>query len=236
MKDIDAMISEVIAELEKMADPERREWARGNYPTTLKIIGVKVPDERKITNALIKDFKKLEAEKVLEIAKKLVNTGILECQHIAYEALSKHKKALQLLNLKHLTDLGKGLDNWLSVDSFGVYLAGYAWRQGQITDDVVLQWAESDDRWWRRTAVVCTVALNQKAHGGTGDPVRTLVVCRKVASDNDPMVAKALSWTLRELVKIEPEPVKNFLNEHEAVLPPRVKREVKSKLETGKKN
>jgi 3-methyladenine DNA glycosylase AlkD len=49
------------------------------------------------------------------------------------------------------------------------------------------------------------------------------------------MVAKALSWALRELVVHDAGAVKEFLEEHYKVLAARVKREVKNKLRTGLK-
>jgi 3-methyladenine DNA glycosylase AlkD len=48
------------------------------------------------------------------------------------------------------------------------------------------------------------------------------------------MVVKALSWALRELVVWDPEAVRRFLDDHEG-LSARVRREVRSKLETGHK-
>ena len=65
---------------------------------------------------------------------------------------------------------------------------------------------------------------------------RTLEVCRMLAADHDDMVAKALSWALRELVRHDAGAVQAFLAEHEHVLAARVKREVRNKLTTGLKN
>jgi len=50
------------------------------------------------------------------------------------------------------------------------------------------------------------------------------------------MVAKAMSWALRELAVHDPDAVREFLNEHGHVLAARVKREVRNKLTTGLKN
>jgi 3-methyladenine DNA glycosylase AlkD len=61
-------------------------------------------------------------------------------------------------------------------------------------------------------------------------------VCRLLASDHADMVAKALSWALRELVVHDAGAVVQFLSEHEGVLAARVKREVRHKLATGLKN
>jgi 3-methyladenine DNA glycosylase AlkD len=65
---------------------------------------------------------------------------------------------------------------------------------------------------------------------------RTLQVCRQLAGDQDDMVAKALSWALRELVVHDPGAVQEFLEKYDHVLSARVKREVKNKLATGLKN
>lgn len=59
--------------------------------------------------------------------------------------------------------------------------------------------------------------------------VRTLRICHKLAGDQDDVVAKALSWALRELVVHDPGAVKKFLDEHDIILVARVKREVKNK-------
>jgi 3-methyladenine DNA glycosylase AlkD len=79
------------------------------------------------------------------------------------------------------------------------------------------------------------VALNVRSHGGYGDVLRTLAVCRLLVDDHDDMVVKAMSWALRALVVHDPEAVWAFLREHDAVLAARVKREVRNKLTTGLK-
>jgi 3-methyladenine DNA glycosylase AlkD len=83
---------------------------------------------------------------------------------------------------------------------------------------------------------VSTVALNNKARGGSGDTDRTLMICDMLVEDRDDMVVKALSWALRELSKRDPEAVRKFMQENKRRLAPRVTREVNNKLQTGLKN
>jgi 3-methyladenine DNA glycosylase AlkD len=83
---------------------------------------------------------------------------------------------------------------------------------------------------------VSTVPLNVKSHGGTGDAKRTLAVCRLLVDDRDDMVVKALSWALRALSKREPNRVEAFLKKYEERLASLVKREVRNKLTTGRKD
>ena len=155
---------------------------------------------------------------------------------VAYELLSHHPGALDHLGVEEVERLGEGMADWGSVDAFGCSVSGPAWRRGRIPDAAVQRWAASSDRWWRRAALVSTVLLNLRSRGGTGDTERTLDICRRLAADGDDMVVKALSWALRELVVWDPEAVRRFLDIHHEVLAARVRREVRSKLETGRKH
>ena len=153
----------------------------------------------------------------------------------AYEIIAGHKAAFRGLGAAELEELGHGINSWWTVDSFARTLSGPAWLNGQIADDLILQWARSSDLWWRRAALVSTVALNVRSRGGKGDVRRTLAVCILLVGDHEDMVAKAMSWALRELIVHDPEAVQKFLDEHEQELAARVKREVRNKLITGLK-
>jgi len=191
---------------------------------------------RAVRREFTKRLQKASPDLVLELALRLLKLNIFELRFVAYELVQNHRGALSGLNAKTLEELGKGIDSWVAVDCFSSYLAGPAWREGQIADEVIHRWAKSKDRWWRRAALVATVPLNIKARGGSGDARRTLEVCRSLINDRDDMVEKAMSWALRELAKRDPPSVRQFIKEHEEKLAPRVRREVGNKLATGLKN
>ena len=126
--------------------------------------------------------------------------------------------------------------NWGSVDSFARTIAGPAWLRGQVPDERIHAWARSENLWWRRAALVSTVALNMRSHGGYGDTPRTLAVCRMLVDDHEDMIVKAMSWALRALSVHDPDAVRAFLREYDERLGARAKREVRNKLTTGLKN
>ncbi len=230
------LVQDVVNQLDQLSDPERIEKAKINYATTLIVKGVKVPAFRPIVRFYSAKFKKSPPGEVLEFAKMLNATRILEAQQIGFEILDKHKPAKRSLGIDDLLELGEGLDNWVSTDNFAVLLAGYTWREGQISDEIVEKWATSDDKWWRRAAVASTISLNQKSRGGFGDVHRTLKICRLVATDKDDMIAKAVSWSLRELTVWDSTAVTDFINRNETILHKRVIREVRRKIDTGLKS
>ena len=185
---------------------------------------------RKYTNLLCK----VEGSFILDVGGILMNC--FGYRWLPYELILYHPAAFSSLGEKELEELGQGINSWGTVDSFGRLLAGPAWLNGQIEDDVIHRWAHSEDLWWRRAALVSTVALNMRSHGGYGDTKRTFEVCRMLVADYEDMVVKAMSWALRSFVVHDPDAVNAFLEEHKEVLAARVKREVKNKLTTGLKN
>ncbi len=155
---------------------------------------------------------------------------------VGYELIRFHKSAFSTLNDTFVAQLAEGLDSWDSVDGLGRVLTGAAWAQGLISDGLVDAWSRSPDRWLRRLALVTTIGLNTPADGGGIGPVRTLAICRRLAADRDDMIEKALSWALRVLSTRDRQAAAAFVDEHEQILAARVKREMRHKLVSGRKN
>jgi 3-methyladenine DNA glycosylase AlkD len=192
------------------------------------------PNVRAIRRAYSKRLKQAAPQFVLDLAGELLNT--YGHRWVACELIRSHRGAFQRVGAGELEAMGAGIDSWSAVDSFARTLAGPAWLKGQVSDEVIHRWAQSESVWWRRAALVCTVALNVRSHGGYGDVPRTLDVCRLLVHDHEDMVVKAMSWALRELVVHDPQAVRGFLERYGDVLAARVKREVTNKLTTGLKN
>jgi hypothetical protein len=86
------------------------------------------------------------------------------------------------------------------------------------------------------TEAVRRVRRDYSSRGGTGDAGRTLDLCGRLVDDRDDMVVKALSWALRALAPWDPAAVGDFLEANDARLAARVRREVRTKLATGRKH
>jgi 3-methyladenine DNA glycosylase AlkD len=200
--------------------------ALGKQATTPEIRSVRREFSRKLKDASARD--------VIGVAGHLLND--YGHRWVAYELIHVHPQALWSIGERELKQFSKGMASWGAVDTFAGYLAGPAWREKQIPDKVIHEWAHSDDRWFRRAALVSTVPLNMKSAGGLGDTRRTLRVCRMLVDDRDDMVVKAMSWALRALIRTDRKAVEDFLEKYDDRLAARVKREVTNKLTTGLKN
>lgn len=217
-------------------DKTTNELTRAVHQELASLPRLDTPSVRQIRQRYSRVLKNEPGRFVYSFVLSLLKAGGWPARVVAWELLAGHRNAFELLNDREVEKMATGLDDWGSVDLFGVTVLGQAWREGLVSDRKIHSWAKSSNRWRRRLALVATVPLNSKARGGAGDSVRTLGVCGLLLDDRDEMVVKAMSWALRELAKRHSRPVKEFLKAEEARIASRVKREVLNKLTTGRKN
>jgi hypothetical protein len=188
---------------------------------------------RAVRVALSRKLRKAAPAEVIVAAHQLKAAGL---DWMGWELIYAHKPTLKSLDIATVEALGQGMASWQETDGFGMVLAGPAWLHRRIGDADIERWAKSDDIWWRRAALVATTGLNNKSRGGRGDGPRTLAIVEMLIDDREDMIVKAVSWALRMLAPWEPAAVRAFMDEHHDRLAPRVRREVRNKLETGYKN
>ena len=229
------MISDLLQTLNTLADPARIEFARRTYPTELRVIGVTNPNLRLVLREIKAEVKNQDGRAVIDLAHTMIKEEVFELQWLAYELIGSGKKTLRALTRKDINALNVHLDNWVLTDTFCAKVLGFAWQEGLVDDAYILHLQSSDDLWQRRLAVVVTTALNIPANGGEGASAQTLLLCLGAVDDHHLMISKAVSWALRTLIKWDRPAVEEFLEEYESRLAKLVVREVRRKLETGKK-
>lgn len=189
------------------------------------------PEIREVRKAWSAKLKPAPAADVIAMAQALADRLPQEIRWVAYELVRHHRAAFDTVAQAELEVFAEGLASWYAVDAFGTVLLGPLWAKGRVSDDLIMGWTTSPDRWLRRASLVATVGLNSKV----GDPERTFAVCRALAADRDDMVEKALSWALRFLSQRDKPAVQGFMDETADSLASRVRREVGVKLRTGRK-
>lgn len=235
MKNQPDWMRQILTDLYRLANPVDAEGAKRFFTTRMRVLGIRAPVLQQMERDQRERMAAAPGEDVVALAKGLAESNIFEARQLAYLMLGNQKGALACLTLADLEELGDGMDNWASVDTFSTLLAGALWKNGQITDQDVHSWAAGGDVWWRRTALVSTIPLNLKSKGGRGDPVRTLDVCNRLKGDPHRMVQKAVSWALRELLKRHPDEVHQFLVENQSEMTKSTFSEVSKRLEESRK-
>jgi len=118
-------------------------------------------------------------------------------------------------------------------------------QSGWTDKEVLARWDEwepfldelsqADNISLRRASLVLLVSPLRR----NADPrltARALANVQRLQHERDGMVAKAVSWVLRSMVAEQPATVRTYLAEHAGALPAIAVREVRKKLETGRKN
>lgn len=196
--------------------------------TDQEFLNVRAPDLRKLARELCDD---LPADwRTCALA--LWERHIFDVRNLAVEIAVRHRKDFQKSDWNRFKPWLDESVGWAMIDRLTTDL--YADLLDCFPDyaDKCLVWAKSGNLWLRRAslAVFCRPARK-------GQFVEhAFVNLERLAADSDPMIYKAVSWLLRNLTKTHRSLVEAFLRDHESVLAKLVLREVRTKLETGKKN
>ena len=140
------VVAEVLAALEAGSVAERREKAASYFPSGMRVLGLPVPAQRVVLRDVARALRSEPPSKVLSFARELLETGVHEARQVAFELVGGRADVMPSLDGGSVEALGAGNDNWASVDCFGVYVAGPAWRAGKVSDARVRAWASSADR------------------------------------------------------------------------------------------
>jgi 3-methyladenine DNA glycosylase AlkD len=226
----------LLAQLQALADPVYRAGNEAVMPSALPSYGVRVPQLRGLARAWQRAQGAVPAADLLPLVELLWAAPSLDERAMALLLLGRYPRHVQGLSWEHFERWRHGLDNWgltdgLATGPLGTWLLAdpearspYLWR---LIDDPVL--------WSRRLALVAPIPmLRTLADPRVADLALGLV--DRVAHERHPMIAKAISWTLRELYKLHRPRLVAYLELNRGRLPAIARRETETKLRTGVKS
>jgi 3-methyladenine DNA glycosylase AlkD len=206
---------DLLRETESAADERKAQnlaWffktGPGEYGEGDVFLGLTVPMSRKIalryTHLPLKEIAKLLA------------SPIHEHRFVAFEILVAQYDKGEEEQRQHIFDFylqnTHRANNWDLVDTSCRYIVGrhLVTRPRGLLDEL----AVSPMLWERRIAIVSTFAF--LAHGETRDTYR---IARKLLSDKEPLIHKAVGWLLREAGKVSRAELEAFLRKNYTKLP-----------------
>ena len=206
---------ELLRDLESVADERTAQdlaWffktGPGEYGEGDIFLGIAVPTSRKIalryTHLSLTDIVKLLASPIHE--HRFAALEILVAQFEWSEEGHRQEIFDFYLQNTHRTN------NWDLVDTSAPYIVGehLLTRPRGILDDL----AVSQMLWERRIAVVATLGLVR--HGELKDTFR---IARKLLSEKEPLIHKAVGWLLREAGKVSRPELVRFLEKYARKMP-----------------
>lgn len=176
-----------------------------------RILGVRVPEIKSIANEYFKAYgKKLSISDLLSIADECFKTEVREEQLFAIFIISRRVQKMDRQTWRLVDNWVDYISNWETCDHLATQFAGKLLLTNIDLIPELKKWAKQTNVWRRRFAASATIPLN---HGSHSYPVATFEVLRPLVADNDDMVRKAVSWSIREAYKANNESAFKFLME-----------------------
>jgi 3-methyladenine DNA glycosylase AlkD len=179
----------------------------GEYAEGDRILGLTVPDQRKIARAFL-ELPLEEIQKLLDSVfheHRLIALLILVDQHRRGD--SAQKTELHRFYVRNVTSV----NNWDLVDTSASTMVG---EHIGSNAKLLLKFASSSHLWSRRIAIVSTFAEIRE-----GRTALTFRVSKQLLSDKHDLIHKAVGWLLREAGKRSPQELLLFLRANYNELP-----------------
>ena len=190
---------------EREAGPMTK-YMKNHFP----FLGIKSPIRKELEKVFFKETGILKEPFDQEFIIELWEKDEREYQYMALTYIEKSLKKLQKGDLALMERLVLEKSWWDTVDAIAAKAVGkIAEKFPEIIEETIDDWAEHDNMWLRRTAI-----LFQLKYKEITDEERLYRYIRSNSDSKEFFIQKAIGWALREYSKTNPSSVKQFINEN----------------------
>lgn len=172
-------------------------------------LGVKTPERRFLVKKIARELKVPTSEELGRTARALWKLDEREFQYAAYDLIQIH---VDIADKNFLADHVEYLIThkswWDTVDGLGTAAVS------PLTDKfgsekLIENWNKSSNIWLIRSAI-----QHQRGRKLETDTKLILRYCHEHSDAEEFFIVKAIGWALRDMAKISPREVRNFLKDH----------------------
>lgn len=174
-----------------------------------EFLGISTPLRRELQQAFLDKKHLPQKEEGLRLVKSIWVLGKREYQYFAQELCFKYVKQFEEKDLELLEWLVMHDSWWDTVDFIATKLLGsYFTSFPHKRDETIQKWIDSNHLWLKRSAILFQLKYKEKFDTEFLDKVITQIIPTKEFFLN-----KAIGWALREHAKLDPEWVKNYVQQ-----------------------
>jgi 3-methyladenine DNA glycosylase AlkD len=163
---------------------------------------------RRIVRAVKQQDRELSRQEVLALVRALWETPVFERRMMAVLMLEAFEPLLRAPDIELLERLIRESKTWAFVDELAIAITGPLVERSPKLLRVLDRWAEDDDFWVRRSAML---ALLRPLRRGRGDFDRFARYAERMLEEREFFIRKAIGWVLREAGKPQPDTVHAWL-------------------------
>ena len=204
---------EFVAQLEpalfRQSDRKRAIGAEAYMKDIAPFIGVATPERRATVKKVAKALKVPTSEELAAAARKLWKLEEREYQYCATDLIQIHwKMADKNFLADHVENLIISKPWWDTVDSLGsVAVSPLTDKYG--CEKLIEKWNKSPNMWLNRAAI-----QHQRGRKYETDVELVLRYCDDHSDSKEFFIVKAIGWALRDIARINPRAVRDFLKSH----------------------
>jgi 3-methyladenine DNA glycosylase AlkD len=175
------------------------------------------PVVRRISSRCFREVKHLDKTQLFDLCEALLGLRRGPERAIAFDWAFRRRRQYEPTDFATFERwLNAYVDGWGSCDDFCSHAFGsFILHYPELIPDVV-EWTESDNRWFRRAAAV--VMLYSIRRGEHVDAA--FQIADRLLLDEDDMVQKGYGWLLKEIGKrVDPMRVFDYVMAHKDVMP-----------------
>ena len=192
-----------------LGDRKRAIGAEAYMKDIAPFIGVATPERRALVKKIAKGMNAPTSDELGATARKLWKLEEREFQYAANDLIDIHWKVADKNFLaEHIEYLIITKSWWDTVDGLGsVAISPLSDKYG--CEKLIDKWNKSVNIWLNRAAI-----QHQRGRKFETDVKLVLKYCDDHASSDEFFIVKAIGWALRDIAKINPKAVRDFLKAH----------------------
>ena len=193
------------------ADAKRAAGAFAYMKGVAPFLGVSAPDRRRALRTAWADLPLPTSDELGEASLELMWLPEREYHYAAYDLIDRYRShADELFLSRYASELLTTTPWWDSVDGLVSAMVSPLMRRDH-DDQLVDEWSSSSDRWLIRAAIG-----HQRGWKRETDVPRILHLCDVHWDSKEFFIAKAIGWAMRDIARMEPIAVRDFLADHHA--------------------
>jgi 3-methyladenine DNA glycosylase AlkD len=195
-------------ELRRHRNPARGPAEKAYLKSDLEFLGVGLPAMRQIVRGVKRQHGGLDRRRLVALGNVLWKTPIFERRMVAVLLLEAFVPLLQPVDIALLERLIRQSKTWAFVDELAIVITGPLVERSPELRRVLDRWAQDDDFWVRRSAML---ALLRPLRRGRGDFRRFARYADRMLEEREFFIRKSIGWVLRETGKPQPDTVYAWL-------------------------
>jgi 3-methyladenine DNA glycosylase AlkD len=172
-------------------------------------LGVKTPERRRLVRMIAQELRVPTSHELGQTARALWKLEEREFHYAGYDLIQIHREVADKKFLAdHIEYLITHKSWWDTVDGLGnAAVSPLTLKFGCA--NLIEQWSKSSNIWLIRSAI-------QHQRGRREETNNKLILryCHEHADSKEFFIVKAIGWALRDMARISPREVRNFLKDH----------------------